>query len=154
MTFDTKRCYITNFKEEDIDAFMEYRNNHEWMKWQNLKGLSKDEYIQKLIPIRTLKEGMQLAVFLKENNRLIGDVYLKLENDNCWIGYSINPRYARQGYMTEVVISLIDNLSEYGVNTISAEIDVDNLASINFIKKFQFELIKDVYIFKLKGVLL
>ena len=46
MIFETKRLIIRAFQEQDMDQFMEYRNNLEWMQYQGFKDKSKDEYIE------------------------------------------------------------------------------------------------------------
>lgn len=37
----TKRCKIRRFQESDIDTFMSYQNDEQWMKYQEFKGLTK-----------------------------------------------------------------------------------------------------------------
>lgn len=36
MNLNTRRCIIRDFKASDIDSFMEYRNNMDWMRYQGL----------------------------------------------------------------------------------------------------------------------
>jgi len=36
--FETRRCHIRPFEEGDIEAFMSYRNNLDWMRLQGFKG--------------------------------------------------------------------------------------------------------------------
>lgn len=40
MNIDTVRCNIRPFIAEGIDAFIIYRNNMDWMKYQGFKGCS------------------------------------------------------------------------------------------------------------------
>ncbi len=49
MDLDTVRCNIRPFLVEDIDAFMAYRNDMDWMKYQGFKGLTKQEYTKALL---------------------------------------------------------------------------------------------------------
>lgn len=49
MYFDTVRCNIRPFNAEDIDVFMSYRNDMDWMKYQGFKGLSKQEAVSAVI---------------------------------------------------------------------------------------------------------
>ncbi len=153
MILKTKRTYIRKFKEDDIDAFMLYRNNLDWMKYQSFKGLSKEDYRSALLNENTICEGAQFAVFCNGSNELLGDIYLKIENDNCWIGYTINPTKARQGLMFEVVSSVLEWLRQYNIDTICAGVEADNMASIHLLNKldFTFSHIEDgEHIFKLK----
>ena len=103
----TKRFNIRPFKQSDIDDFMEYRNDMEWMKYQGFKGLSKEEYEDALLKDVSLEKGMQLVIINKSDDRLIGDLYVRKENETFWIGYTINPKYAKKGYAYEAINGLI-----------------------------------------------
>ncbi|MDC8864855.1 hypothetical protein PRZ85_20925, partial [Escherichia coli] len=39
---------------------------------------------------------------------LIGDIYLRQQCDVFWLGYTISPAYARQGYAIEAITATID----------------------------------------------
>lgn len=38
MEIQTKRCIIRPFNESDINRFMDYRNDMDWMQYQGFKG--------------------------------------------------------------------------------------------------------------------
>lgn len=42
--FESERCYTRRFTESDLDAFIAYRNDADWMKYQSFKGLTREEY--------------------------------------------------------------------------------------------------------------
>jgi len=105
--FETRRTYIREFQAQDIDLFMEYRNNQEWMIYQGFKDKSKEEYESALLVDTDINKGNQFAIINKELGELIGDIYLKKEHNTFWIGYTINPRYKRQGIAYEVIQTLI-----------------------------------------------
>ncbi len=152
INFTSKRCYVRMFCENDIDKFMIYRNDVEWMKYQGFKGLTKEEYRTELLNSKSIYDGIQLAIVCSKTDELIGDVYLRREDDLCWIGYTITPNKARQGYVTEILQSIIQELKTQGVKTIKAGAESENIASINLLKKmnFAFEGIEDgELIFKL-----
>lgn len=138
MKFDTVRCNIRPFNAEDIDAFMSYRNDMEWMKYQGFKGLSKQEYMQALLNEQSLSNGMQLAIICKQTNTLIGDLYLKQEGDTCWIGYTITPLKSRCGYAYEAVSALICSLTTQGINRVKASVAIGNDASVMLLEKLKF----------------
>ena len=138
MYFDTVRCNIRPFNAEDIDAFMSYRNDMDWMKYQGFKGLSKQEYMQALLNEHSLSNGMQLAIICKQTNNLIGDLYLKQEGDTCWIGYTITPLKSRCGYAYEVVSALICFLTIQGINRVKASVAIGNDASVMLLDKLKF----------------
>ena len=73
---NTERCIVKCFEEKDLDSFMTYRNNDEWMKYQGFKNLTKDEYRESLLVPFDLKVGAQLAIVDKVTDGLLGDIYL------------------------------------------------------------------------------
>ena len=138
ITFTTQRCRIRPFEEGDIEAFMTYRNNLEWMQYQGFKGKKYLEYKAELLKKPNFLDGVQLAVVYKQTGELIGDLYLKLEKSACWIGYTIAPQFARQGLAFEVVTELISQLQQEGLLLVKAGVEEQNLASIRLLKKLGF----------------
>lgn len=141
ITFDTERCRIRPFEENDIEKFMSYRNNLDWMQFQGFKGKKYLEYKAALLKQPDFREGVQLAVVLKQTGALIGDLYLRLEKNDCWIGYTIAPQFARQGFAFEVVSQLLLQLKNDGLTFAKAGVEEQNAISIALLKKLQFEQI-------------
>jgi RimJ/RimL family protein N-acetyltransferase len=154
--FVTDRCKLRPFEEKDLDAFMAYRNNEEWMKYQGFKNLTKDEYREKLLVPLNVESGIQLAIANKESDSLLGDLYLVKDEKSVTIGYSINPMYSRQGYITELLKAFLPKLKAYYSGfEIIAMTDKDNIPSKNLLLKSGFvydqwieEWESEVYIFK------
>ena len=139
--FETERCRIRPFEESDLEAFMSYRNNLDWMQFQGFKGKKYLEYKAALLKQPNFREGVQLAVVSGQTGELLGDLYLKLEKDIAWIGYTIAPQFARQGYAFEVVTQLLLQLKQAGLALAKAGVEAQNLASIQLLKKLDFTLI-------------
>jgi RimJ/RimL family protein N-acetyltransferase len=138
---ETTRCKLRNFEEKDIDLFMDYRNNDEWMKYQSFKNLTKDEYMRALLVPMDIESGMQLAIAMKDTDRLLGDIYLEKKFNNIFIGYSINPVYSRKGYVTEVLKALLIRLQQdYSDSKILATTEKENLPSKNLLIKLGFKI--------------
>ena len=141
ITFETKRCRIRPFEENDIEAFMSYRNNLDWMQYQGFKGKKYQEYKAALLKQPKFMQGVQLAVAQKQTEDLIGDLYLRLEKHTCWIGYTIAPQFARQGFAYEVVAQLLLQLKKDGLTQAKAGVEEKNAPSIALLKKLHFEQI-------------
>ena len=139
--FETERCRIRPFEESDIEAFMSYRNNLDWMQFQGFKGKKYLEYKAALLQKPKFNEGVQLAITDKQTGVLLGDLYLKLEQNTGWIGYTIAPQYARQGFAFEVVSQLLLQLQQAGLTQVKAGVEEQNLASIQLLKKLGFKQI-------------
>jgi len=137
--FETERCHIRPFEEKDIEAFMSYRNNLDWMQFQGFKGKKYLEYKAALLKQPNFQEGVQLAVVNRQTGELIGDIYLRLEKKTGWIGYTIAPQFARQGLAFEIVTELLLQLQQAGLTLVKAGVEEQNLASIALLKKLGFE---------------
>lgn len=142
MNLESEHLLIRPFQEKDIPSFMNYRNDMEWMKYQSFKGLSCEEYEKFLLADQNVMEGMQLAVVLRSNGELIGDIYLKKDDRSYWIGYTICPSQARKGYAFEAVSCVMRYLSLSGAAEIKADVDPSNKASIGLLNKLQFRQVE------------
>ncbi len=155
---ETTRCKLRSFEEKDIDLFMDYRNNDEWMKYQSFKNLTKDEYMRALLVPMEIESGMQLAIAMKDTQRLLDDIYLDKKFNNIFIGYSINPVYSRKGYVTEVLKALLIRLQQdYSDSRILATTEKENIPSKNLLIKLGFtydsfvdEWQEEVYVYEKK----
>lgn len=142
MLIKTERCAVRRFEEEDLDRFMEYRNDEGWMLYQGFKGLTRQAYAKHLLGEgASLAKGMQYAIVLSATNRLIGDLYLKQEGCFFWVGYSVHPAYARQGYIFEVLSALVSLARQQGVESIKAGVLPENTPSICLLKKLGFSYV-------------
>ena len=112
-----------------------------WMQYQGFKGLTRQEYRKKLLGDSTMEEGLQLAIINKNSASLIGDIYLRKETDIFWIGYTINPSNARQGYAYEAVNGIITWIRTMGSYKISAAVLPENTPSINLLEKLGFDFV-------------
>lgn len=138
----TKRCTVRNFKESDIPDFIKYRNDEKWMKFQGFKCRSEQEYKYELLKDPNLEEGCQFAVTKNNDNSLLGDVFLRKCGDSYWIGYTISPEYARQGYAYEVICSIVRYLKVIGAKKAIADVDPNNIPSVKLLEKLNFILVK------------
>ena len=131
-------CIIRPFQSHEIESFMVYRNDAEWMKYQGFKGLTKEDYETELLGVLTLARGIQLAIVNKLTQVLIGDIYLHQQCDVFWLGYTISPAYARQGYAIEAITATIGWIKENGFSLIKAGVDPKNTSSIKLLIRTGF----------------
>ncbi|MBN8234001.1 GNAT family N-acetyltransferase [Halobacillus kuroshimensis] len=140
---ESQRCYVRPFIQEDLEAFMNYRNDLDWMKYQGFKGYTREVYETTLLNSQRVEEGSQLAVIRKKDQVLLGDVFLLQKEDDFWIGYTIDPSYKRQGYAYEVVHDLIHWIQSKGDYMIKAGVEKENLPSINLLEKSGFRRMEE-----------
>ncbi len=135
----TERLILREFEEKDLDNFMVYRNNSDWMKFQNFKNLNKSTFRSKLLIPLNFEKGSQLVISKKEDDSLIGDIYVMREGKNIYLGYAINPEYSKRGFTSEIVIATVAFLQEtYPGCKIVAETVPSNIASIKLLEKVGF----------------
>lgn len=153
MKIETKRCNIRSFEQKDIKDFMLYRNDSEWMQYQGFKNLDQAAYEKALLKTGVFLEGVQLAIIKKDDQKLIGDLYMQLEEDHFWLGYTINPNFSRQGYAFEVLKKVLDWIPTQNIKKVYAGVVKENEASIRLLLKLGFketgEIEDDEIIFKL-----
>lgn len=106
-----------------------------------LRSLSKEAYQEALLCPCDLEKGVQLAAICTRNDTLIGDIYVKRDGETCWIGYTIHPKKARQGYMHEVVSAAMERMACDGVTVVKAAVAAENEAFAAFLRKLEFCLI-------------
>ena len=138
MIITTARCRIRDFTLADIEPFMAYRNDLDWMKYQGYKGKERQTYESDLLKTGSIYEGKQFAIALLTNDQLIGDIFLQQEARTFWLGYSIAPAYARKGYTHEVLSALLEWLNHQGVQQVKAGVLPENTASIRLLEKLGF----------------
>lgn len=136
--FESERCYTRPFAADDLDDFITYRNNEEWMKYQYFKGLSRQEYEEALLKEQSVESGAQFAIVRTDDQVLLGDVYIKKEDDTFWIGYTVSPAFKRQGYAYEIVQAMIQWIRRQGEFKIMAGAAPKNIASIQLLEKLGF----------------
>ncbi len=142
MNITTDRCAIRAFIEKDLDTFISYRNNDEWMIYQDFKGHTKDEYRDMIIVDKVdIFEGVQLAITQKMTDELLGDLYVKANKNTVHLGYTIHPVHARQGYIYEAIIGIIPYLRNKGITQMIASAHNENIASLNLLSKIGFDYI-------------
>lgn len=141
MQIKTERLTIRPFAAADIDGFMEYRNNEDWMRFQGFKGLKKEEYEARLLAEPQPEQGMQLAVADAGTNGLIGDIYLKKYGAAYWLGYTVHPKFAGQGYASEAARAVIQWAAKGGTEKILAGVLPENAASVKLLHKLGFQYI-------------
>ncbi len=142
MKFYNNLYTIRSFNPEDLSPFINYHNNLEWMKFQSYKGKTIKEYQDFLLSDPDITKGVQLAIIHHRHNKLVGDIYLKLDKDICWIGYTCDPKYCRRGYTSSALKFLITELNKNGVKNFMAETNDENIASIKLLEKLEFKKVK------------
>ncbi|CCV64387.1 GCN5-related N-acetyltransferase [Alteracholeplasma palmae J233] len=126
MKLETKRLILRPWNSSDAESLFEYAKDPDVgpiAGWPPHKSLDESKAV-----IKNVLNGKECyAICLKENNRAIGSIELKLnghtnmsdKNDECELGYWLGKEFWKNGYMTEAVKELIRyGFEELGMNVI------------------------------------
>ncbi len=145
---ETDRLLVRAFRDEDLEAFLAYRNDPlvaEYQGWDvpypREKALEFIAEMKSKNPVEP--EGwLQAAIVLKESGEYIGDCAFfvkKDDNRKAYVGCTIAQKYWQRGYAVEVVRRLLAYLfDELHLHRVVAETDVENDASISTLERLGF----------------
>lgn len=134
----TDRLIIRRFFKEDWKDLYEYLSQESVVKYEPYGVFDEEECKQEAIN-RSENEAF-LAVCLKEENKLIGNIYFKqLEPAQflTWeLGYVFNPTYYGQGYATEACKGILKFAFEQrGAHRIIAKCNPQNASSWRLLER-------------------
>jgi RimJ/RimL family protein N-acetyltransferase len=149
MTFylETERLFLRQFRDSDLEVFLEYRNDPEVAKYQGWdvpypkkKAIKFVEHMKSAVPMQS--QWLQVAVELKSTQRMIGDVAFFIKRDDerqALIGYSLARPFWGKGYAVEAVSCLLAYLfNDLNLHRVIAECDVENVPSWRLLEKLGF----------------
>lgn len=139
----TNRLFIRQLQEEDFQDSIEHRIDPEVCKYIS-KPMTIKEVFQFVIKQSKawsgkLNEHLALAVVLKSESKLIGELkvkYANLTEKIIEIGFRFNKKYHKKGYAIEATEALINHLfSEFKLNRIIAICIDQNTDSYRLMQK-------------------
>lgn len=148
---ETQRLILRRYEEEDLEDLYEYLSNPKVVEFEPYKPMTMDE-VRGNLDWRISTDEM-IAVELKANGRMIGNVYLgKRDFESLEIGYVFNSDFWGNRYAKESCEALIEKAFAEGVHRIYAECDPQNPSSWKLLEKLGFyreaHLKENVYFWK------
>ncbi len=140
---ETDRLTIRRLRDDDLEALVSYRNLPEvaWMQlWERFEADEARRLINgcKVIEPFTAEDSFQFGVTLKGSDKLIGDLYFKMDEmgKQAEIGYTFSPEFQGRGLATEAVKGLIHHaFTKRGLHRIYGITDPRNTPSIKLMKR-------------------
>lgn len=139
--FESERVYVRPFCQEDTLIFLAYRQDKEIERYQGWKDYSlKDaqDFVEWAMNSSIDSGKTQLALVLKESDRMFGDIYLSFEETHIDLGYTCASAFQKKGYMTEILSVVLPQLLQTYKRCIRTEIDVRNTTSIRLCERLRF----------------
>ncbi len=141
---ETARLRVRRFSEADLPAFLAYRNDPQVARFQSWAATSEEEGYDFLATMDGEQpgspgSGFQFAVALREDNALIGDVYMRLldyDERQGELGYTLARAWHGRGYAGEAVGAVIGYaFATLGLHRLTAIVDQENARSIRLLER-------------------
>jgi RimJ/RimL family protein N-acetyltransferase len=145
----TDRLIIRKFEQNDWQDLYEYLSDKEVVKFEPYDIYSEEQAKEEAIE-RSKSESFY-AVCLKENEKVIGNLYLDKGDFDTWeLGYVFNRKYQGQGYATESAKALLDYAFAYlGARRIVAMCNPKNSPSWKLLERLHMRreglLLQNIY---------
>lgn len=146
---ETERLILRKFSEDDWKGLHEYLSQEIVVKYEPYNALTEDECKQEAL--YRSKEDAFWAVCLKDNKKLIGNVYFQKQEPEeflTWeIGYVFNPMYYGNGYATESCRAILSyGFEELKARRIIAMCNPENTASWKVLERLNMR--REGHLFK------
>ncbi len=146
MILETDRLYLRNFELSDAYRMSEYRNKEIVSKYQSWNQYSIEDAKKRILECMQVKEygtintDYHLAIILKEEDKLIGDLFVEVLNKKIIaLGYTLDDEYWHHGYATEIIKSFCTYMKEnYHFKKVVCYVYVDNKNSKRLLKRLGF----------------
>jgi RimJ/RimL family protein N-acetyltransferase len=141
------RFVIRHVRTEDVDAFVENRNDPttaEFQSWTLPYPVDKGEkLISELVSLGRPTDGEWFSFAIADpiTDRLIGDVAIHLESGGraAMLGYNVSSAYRRQGIAFSATTWVVEYLfNDLEVKRIHASLHPENFASMTLLEKLGF----------------
>ena len=137
-TLETNRLILRMFSCDDWQDLYEYLSQEEVVKYEPYDIYSQEEC--KIEAVNRSTNNAFWAACLKENNKLIGNLYfqqLTPENFMTWeIGYVFNPIFKEKGFATEACQRILQyGFNQLGAHRIIGKCNPDNISSWKLLER-------------------
>lgn len=153
MILETDRLYLRQLEINDALRMSEYRNKEEVAKYQSWDHYSTDDALKRIQQCQLMKVYNQpktnyhLAIILKQNDYLIGDLFIEIINRRVFVlGYTLDSDYWSCGYATEIISVFMSYMKQtYQFKKVICYAYVDNTRSIRLLKRLGFMKFDESY---------
>lgn len=140
---ETDRLILRKFTEDDLNDYHELlvdKEVNQFLPWFASKTLedTRKRLREWFLDYYELEFAFRYAVCLKENNRVVGYVWLSNGDSNDF-GYGLKKEHWNQGLITEASREIIKEIKKTGLPFITATHDRENVASGRIMKKLGME---------------
>jgi RimJ/RimL family protein N-acetyltransferase len=141
----TARLTLRRFRDEDLAAFLAYRNDPAVARFQGwtipMSEADGRAFIdeQRVAPVSSAGGGIQIAVALTATDELLGDLYLGVADHDLrqgLLGYTFAREHHGRGYATEAASAMLRyTFVELGLHRVIATLDARNTRSAALLER-------------------
>jgi RimJ/RimL family protein N-acetyltransferase len=140
---ETKRLVLRAFSPNDVDAVLEYSNDPEWSRFQQMPSpFSRLDAEKRVAELIARDRSSQPTWAMTLGNEVIGIVRLSFECDHriAVLGYGVRKIHWGEGLSGEAARSVVDHaFANYDqLRRIRAQTDLRNARSIRVLEKLGF----------------
>ena len=137
LPLSTPRLVLRRFGEEDVDAFLRYRNDPEVIRYEYWTGCTAAEAAEYIRRQQSQQAGvpgewLQIAIALKATNELVGDCGVRVHVEvarQATIGVALARAWHGQGFAIEALSRLFDCLfRQWALHRVVVDTDAENAA--------------------------
>lgn len=137
MRIETERLILRRFEAGDEEALYAFLSDAEVVKWEPYRPIAREEAKDALGS--RMETDEMIAIVLKENQQVIGNVYLGERPFFAKeLGYLLNRAYWGRGYATEACRAVVEKAFEEGMHRVYAECDPGNEKSWRLLERLGF----------------
>ncbi len=156
----TARLLLRPFREGDLQAFVDYRNDPEVARFQSWDSISAEKAWLFIEEVRRARPGIpgewyQVAIALRATDELIGDIGLGTDASDPFqaeIGFTLSRPHQGKGYGTEAVSALIEYaFTNLDISCIVGICDARNTSSSRLMERVGMKFISQTQNVFFKG---
>lgn len=143
---ETENLFLREIKSSDTEALFNFFSDKDVLKYHDAEPFSSIQRATRLInnwhERFSSRQGIRWGIAKKENNIIIGTCGYRFFGKPLFcaeVGYELTKNYWRQGIMSEALTAIIKfGFENLDLNRIEATVMLENLASMNLLKKMGF----------------
>lgn len=151
---ETERLILRDASVDDAEDMFEYAKLEEvtkYLSWKPHISVKDSEKILEMLSKEAMEKDSYVlkAIILKENDKMIGTIDARIFGDglkDAEFGYCLNPKYWKQGYMSEALKAFMEALhKEHRIENIFGSFERENIASKRVMQKnemYYYETVK------------
>lgn len=143
---ETERLRLSSFDQNDTEHYFKLRSDNQFIKYLSTYPMTLSDAklrIKETIEDFDKKRGLSWKISLKKDSNLIGYLgFWRIDQAHfrAEVGFGIDLSYQGKGLMSEAMKAILNyGFHDIRIHSVLANVDVNNAASINLLKRLGFK---------------